>query len=119
MHHFLQHAGVEKLEQAIEVIRATIAEEGGELNVRMKVGTLRFLLPLLGPRPPPVLPPPKPQLTAAGVSTGQGGVRDGRLGARSLDGAGGTGECRGFWGRGGDGRRRLIRDVWRVTVTRY
>jgi len=31
-----KHAGVEKLEQAIEVIRATIAEEGGELNVRMK-----------------------------------------------------------------------------------
>jgi len=31
-----KHAGVEKLEQAIEVIRATILEEGGELNVRMK-----------------------------------------------------------------------------------
>jgi len=31
-----KHAGVEKLEEAIEVIRTTILSEGGELNVRMK-----------------------------------------------------------------------------------
>lgn len=119
MHHFLQHAGVEKLEQAIEVIRATIAEEGGELNVRMKVGTFRFFLIVRAPVRSPSTPfsfAARAQLTAAGVSTGQGGVRDGRFGARSLDGAGGAGECRGFWGRGGDGRRRMIRDV---TCYRY
>jgi hypothetical protein len=30
-------AGVDTLEKAIEVIRVTILEDGGELNVKMKV----------------------------------------------------------------------------------
>jgi hypothetical protein len=37
---YVQHAGVENLEAAIEAIRVSISAEGGELNVKMRVGQI-------------------------------------------------------------------------------